>query len=349
MNDRRGSSLALAVVLALGACTSSPEPRSADHPSDPFVGVWNSTELNYWGGSSQTMTIQAGADGVLISLHDDTSDLCLDRQTRADHVDTPSTMTGEGQLVDATTVVAPAPSLTCVDGREPTLTWGADEEGGADMGTSYTLVLDPSTGRLFDSLGVSWHRGAPPLGVGDRMTRKIGPGSYSFLGGDVTFQADQPWSDHAESYIDPRLFFLLGEDDGVIDIVVNPNPLPDDPCDADLLPAPAEALVQAIRSNPDLEAMAPVAERVGGIDALRLDVAPVPGASTCTGGDVPVLSASGWGIKLGPGEMGRLYILDLPGGSARALAIMISAPEADFERVVQAAAPVVDSFEFHTG
>jgi hypothetical protein len=28
--------------------------------------------------------------------------------------------------------------------------------------------------------------------------------------------------------------------------------------------------------------------------------------------------------------------------------IMIEAPEADFERAVEAAAPVVDSFEFHT-
>jgi hypothetical protein len=37
----------------------------------------------------------------------------------------------------------------------------------------------------------------------------------------------------------------------------------------------------------------------------------------------------------------------LPGGSARALAIMITAPEAAFERAVEAAAPVGGSVEFH--
>jgi hypothetical protein len=115
-------------------------------------------------------------------------------------------------------------------------------------------------------------------------------------------------------------------------------------------------VVRAIRSNPDLETTVPVAANVGGIDALRLDVAAVPGASTCprVGGpevSVPVVSVSdreGWGVIV-HGELGRLYVLDLPGGSARALVIMITAPEAAFERTVEAAAPVVDSFEFHTG
>ena len=44
----------------------------------------------------------------------------------------------------------------------------------------------------------------------------------------------------------------------------------------------------------------------------------------------------------------RLYLLDLPEGmSARILAIAISAPESEFERVVEAATPILDSFEFH--
>lgn len=49
------------------------------------------------------------------------------------------------------------------------------------------------------------------------------------------------------------------------------------------------------------------------------------------------------------GERMRLYLLDLPVGSGRILAIAISAPEASFEHVVEAAEPIVDSFEFHTG
>jgi hypothetical protein len=65
---------------------------------------------------------------------------------------------------------------------------------------------------------------------------------------------------------------------------------------------------------------------------------------------VPVVSVPGrgsWGgVELG--GLGRLYVLDLPGGSARTLAIWITAPDvALFERAVETAAPVLNSFEFH--
>jgi hypothetical protein len=44
----------------------------------------------------------------------------------------------------------------------------------------------------------------------------------------------------------------------------------------------------------------------------------------------------------------RLYLLDLPDGmSARTLAIAIVALDSEFERVVKAATPVLDSFELH--
>ena len=80
-----------------------------------------------------------------------------------------------------------------------------------------------------------------------------------------------------------------------------------------------------------------------------MDLAAVAGASTCSG-EVSVVSVYGrpWG-DIGPGDRGRLYVLDLPGGYARALTIMITAPEAAFERAVEAAETIVDSFEFHTG
>ena len=181
------------------------------------------------------------------------------------------------------------------------------------------------------------------------------------LHGEVTFRAAEPWFDHVEAYIDPRLFFLtsgpglpdrLVTMDAAIEILVNPLP-PQTPCDTLRLPPSAEELVQAIRSNPDLEATVPVTERVGGIDALRMDVVAAPGASIgpCGGALVPVVSVPGRGAWGGVerGDLGRLYVLDLPGGSARTLAILINAPEgALFERAVEAAAPILDSFEFHT-
>ncbi|HET9248584.1 MAG TPA: hypothetical protein VFP13_01420, partial [Actinomycetota bacterium] len=168
------------------------------------------------------------------------------------------------------------------------------------------------------------------------------------------FSAAEPWNDHAEAYLDPRLFFLTGpggeRDPAGISILVNPLP-PEAPC-GKRVPPSAEELVQAIRSNPNLEATAPVVEAVGGIDALRMDVVAAPGASfgPCTLADeVDVVSVPGrpW-ANVGSSELGRLYLLDLPGGSARTLAIWITAPDAAaFEQALDAAAPVLDSFEFH--
>ncbi len=44
----------------------------------------------------------------------------------------------------------------------------------------------------------------------------------------------------------------------------------------------------------------------------------------------------------------RLYLFDAPKGSSiRVLAVAIVAPKSRFKRVVKAAAPVVDSVEFH--
>jgi hypothetical protein len=229
-----------------------------------------------------------------------------------------------------------------------------------EAGSNYTLVLDPATDRLYDTLGVVWNRGTPTENWADRSTEAgaDGPGTFAILHGEVTFRAAEPWNDHAESYIDPRLFFLTepgGEREGAgISILVNPLP-PETPCDSLRVPASAEELVQAIRSNPDLEATAPVTGRVGGMDALRMDVVAATGASPgpCSeGGWVPVVSVPGrgaWG-GLRPGALGRLYVLDLPGGSARALAIWITAREAAlFGRALETAAPVLESFEFHTG
>jgi hypothetical protein len=49
----------------------------------------------------------------------------------------------------------------------------------------------------------------------------------------------------------------------------------------------------------------------------------------------------------GEGRM-RLYLLNLPEGmSARILGIAIAASDQGFERVMEAAAPTLDSFEFH--
>lgn len=120
------------------------------------------------------------------------------------------------------------------------------------------------------------------------------------------------------------------------------DPLTARGCEAGPAAADAGALGRSIRSNPDLEVTAPVAASVGGIDALRMDVM-APGQLD-VGDCVPMVLDR---ISAGQDGPVRLYLLDLPEGmSARILAIAISALDSEFERVVEAAEPVLDSFQF---
>ncbi len=356
-NKRIRAGVVALVVTAIGTGALVRAFPSGTVPADDartiFVGTWTSTELDD-PGRSQTMTIDPAEGGALdIVLHDESSSLCSDRETRVDGVDTPSTMTGTGRLEGASTLVVPSPALACVDGREPGVS-GFPEEGRS----GYTLVGDLATDRLFDNLGVAWHRGTTSENPASTTTeckaepQANSPGTCSMLGGEVSFRADRPWGDHAESYLDPRIFWLIGQpDEASIEVLANPKAQAS--CDAFLdVPASAEELVGAIRSNPGIDATAPVAERIGGVYALRLDVTAVPGASTCVSGNIPVVSVynrePAWGT-LHSGIRGRLYVLAPPGGSVRTLVIMITAPEGIFEQTVEAAVPVVESFQFHTG
>jgi hypothetical protein len=137
-------------------------------------------------------------------------------------------------------------------------------------------------------------------------------------------------------------------------------------CQTGPSPAGAEALAERIRSDPDLGATAPVAVRVGGAEALMMDVKIAAGVTICgpatDGGDPlnwvlnPVFDTSATvfvdnGVATGraTGEWMRLYLFDVPAGSStRILVIAIIAPESRFESVAEAAWPVVDSIEFHT-
>jgi hypothetical protein len=110
-------------------------------------------------------------------------------------------------------------------------------------------------------------------------------------------------------------------------------------------PATAEALAESIRS--ELDTSPPVA---GGAEALIIDVVNDADAMTvlqriCDLGVVHLTLQS-------PGdttERMRFYLLDTPEGSSmQFLAIALVAPESKFEKAVEAAAPVVDSVEFHT-
>ena len=176
---------------------------------------------------------------------------------------------------------------------------------------------------------------------------------FSLLDGDVTFAvAAPPWDEPWDGGVgDLSTFMLFGLDRSSMIIMADPLPV-DAGCEPGPAPADAEALARSIASNPDVDSTAPVAVRVGGVDALRMDVAFVAS-------ETPRVRPGCRELGLGPavvegtrhlyvdGRM-RLYLLDLPEGmTARILGIAIAAPEQGFERVMEAAAPTLDSFEFH--
>jgi hypothetical protein len=170
----------------------------------------------------------------------------------------------------------------------------------------------------------------------------------------VTFSAPPPWE---EGFAGPWALwldhdieqaFLVVGDPVAIGSGCEPRPGP--------APADAEALVQAIRSDPDLEATPPVAVTVGGVEALRMDVVAAPSASFCPNWAGPgvVRDPGPYGpedadstVVVGAGARMRLYLLDVPGDSPRRVAIAIVAPEARFQHVTRAASAIVDSVEFN--
>lgn len=86
------------------------------------------------------------------------------------------------------------------------------------------------------------------------------PVPYRFLDGEVTFAAAPPWGD---TILEPTFTILGGVGRGSASqftmFMIMADPLTGTGCEAGPAPADAEALVRSIRSNPDLEATAPVA------------------------------------------------------------------------------------------
>jgi hypothetical protein len=223
-------------------------------------------------------------------------------------------------------------------------------------------------------LGVNAIRSTPPVpvapGGAETGPTETGPTEsegavaepYEFLDGQLTFSVARPWDNSVAGWEwGPNMvtFDLHRVYEERFMLVADPLPV-EKGCEDGPAPADAEALALSIRSDPDLEATEPVVVSVGGIDALRMDVVAATGASLCLTVPAPQVVApaptagpngdlGSSGTPLARGHRMRLYLIDLPGGSARILAIAIIAPDARFEHVVDAATPILDSFEFHTG
>lgn len=182
--------------------------------------------------------------------------------------------------------------------------------------------------------------------------------TYTYFEGDVTVDASHPWMFH-EGWAGGRLIpeGATPTTDGgerndwdALVLVADPVPI-ETGCQTGSRPADADALVESLRSDADLEATAPVAVSVGGAEALMMDVVIAAGASVCDDVFLRGLARPTQvveGLPLAAGDRMRLYVVDVPSGlSMRTLAIAVVAPESRFESAVEAAAPVVDSIEFH--
>ncbi len=205
--------------------------------------------------------------------------------------------------------------------------------------------------RFFASRCDTTENGQPEAGPHQTHT-------WEFLNSEVTFGGAGRWLYSFAGWdFTPTMDTLLlaREYDERFVLVADPMPVKTG-CEEGPSPVDAEALAQSIRTDPDLDVSEPVAVSVGGIEGVRMDVVAAPGASNCEGEESPgVLAAtdtigSHRIVEMPVGSRMRLYLLDFPEEiSARILAIAIVAPESRFNQVVEAAAPIVDSFEFQSG
>jgi hypothetical protein len=184
-------------------------------------------------------------------------------------------------------------------------------------------------------------------GSDTRENGQLLPSHYDILGGEVTFVAGTAWQalfgpafETDGEAADESLF----HPDGQFRVLADPLTIGTG-CEEGPAPADAAALAQSILASGDFEATTPTAFTIGGAPALQMDVVNVAGAIVCR--EPPRAAVSRYEPE--PGDRIRLYLVDLPGGSARILSIAIIADESDFDSVVELAAPVLDSFEFHTG
>jgi hypothetical protein len=145
------------------------------------------------------------------------------------------------------------------------------------------------------------------------------------------------------TFTSPSLNAWSFADDGLMDYTDPAVFWPD--CARGPVPADAAAFAQAVVADPNFDATEPVAARVGGLEAVSMDVALAPGGRVCL---AYRSDARRWIHALEPGKRMRLFLVDLPEDmSMRTLAITIMAPDERFEELTEEATPIIDSIEFH--
>ena len=176
------------------------------------------------------------------------------------------------------------------------------------------------------------------------------PVEYRFLGGELTLRVAAPLTAYADDFRDVAIEGLVPDDFSLLLMLADPTPFGPG-CEATQAPANAAEVAQIIRSNPKFESTAPVDVSIGGLPALRVDAVLKPRAGICAWpeGDItefgPLMKYARFEME----DRARLYLIDLPEASqAQVLAIVTITDEDSFEDVMAAAAPILESIEFHS-
>ena len=165
------------------------------------------------------------------------------------------------------------------------------------------------------------------------------PLEYAFLGGEVTYRAAYPLGpSQEEERKSDRLAVVEGPNLSeptrrILFFMADPRTLSQG-CEASA-PTDAQTLARTLRSVPNSTATAPVAVTFGELSGLQMDGVIAHATTPCV-----LLEPTG-------GPRSRLYLLDLPGGSAGVLGIAVAGDEDSFDTVLSWAIPVINSLEFH--
>lgn len=195
-------------------------------------------------------------------------------------------------------------------------------------------------------------RPMPPFGrvAGTRENGRSVPAAYAFLGGAVTYRAAYPTLPDSDIWGQgPNLANIVDTsadpDRRLLVLLADPRPIGMPNCDEAPAPASAAELAESIGSNPAFEALEPVAAAVDEVPALQIDLT----LRSIPIGCAPVLLKDApFGVGDAPppnGSRARLYLLDLPEGRVRVLAIAVIADGDSFEEVLASATPILESIE----
>jgi hypothetical protein len=224
---------------------------------------------------------------------------------------------------------------------EQQINWDRNQSGGfwmdanqsTENGQAFTMSYTSSDGEVTVSAPSTWEAWLPgTMGVPVAEGEVVHEQALEVWSGSLWHPEDNLGSGERIELVDPVAYDAWCAANG----------------GSPLLRAPADAasIAQQVAADQNFATTAPVAARIGGVEALSLDVTLAPGGRPC---GIGMIDISRWiHVLWEPGWRLRLYLVDLPEGmSVETLAITVVAPDERFDDVIAETAPIIESVEFH--